>query len=473
MNIIFNPSDIQGNILRGYKCRQVRHLLLEVSDCVTARAFLRVAAIGGADDIPAITTESTQRWSQQPGPKPRYCFNIGLTHAGLRALGVSRTSLATFPTEFLAGMAERAAKLGDFGESAPKNWAPPFNQPDRIHIVGSIFADDQSEIQRVQTQIERAFSVCGTLDGRTLPDNRVFFGYVDSISQPRFEGIHDADQIGETADPLGTALLSHPTRLENLMFRVPEPHVLGANGSFNAFRVLAQDCAGFEDFLTEAAERLQSHPDVQYLLPEDLGKAYPPGTDRKSALREMVAAQICGRWRLNGAPLASAPDGPLCPHPEPPGFLTDFDYPRASSCPAGAHIRRANPRNAPMVQRIAAHTRRLVRRGMVYGPDFDPTGSDTSERGLLGNFIGASIGAQFEAIMYDWINLGLHDPSITGSNDPMIGANVLDMSWFDLQCKGGYKIRLRQIPRFVTTRGGVYAFLPSMSAITYLATLAN
>ena len=91
---------------------------------------------------------------------------------------------------------------------------------------------------------------------------------------------------------------------------------------------------------------------------------------------------------------------------------------------------------------------------MSYGPDFDPAHPDDQERGLLGNFIGASLGAQFEAVMCDWLNLGLQDPDITGANDPLTGANSPETSWFDLSPKNGGKIRLRGLPRFVTTRGG-------------------
>ena len=70
------------------------------------------------------------------------------------------------------------------------------------------------------------------------------------------------------------------------------------------------------------------------------------------------------------------------------------------------------------------------------------------ERGLLGNFIGASLGAQFEAMSCDWLNLGLQDPRITGSNDPLTGANDPGTSWFDLPLKSGSTIRLRGLPRF-------------------------
>jgi deferrochelatase/peroxidase EfeB len=470
----FDPSDLQGNILRGYKRERVRHLLLGVADRASAGAFLGAAAAGGRCDVPAITTESEKRWSQTPeGLKPDACFNVGLTHDGLKALGASPDSLATFPTEFIEGMAKRAVKLGDFGESAPERWTAPFDRPERIHVVASVYADDPVHIDRVQAQVARAFTVLGAQDGRSLPGNRVFFGYIDGISQPRFEGVHDRDlaEADQPPDPLGTALLGHPTRLERLIFRVPSPSVLGFNGSFNAFRVLAQDCLGFEAYLTEAAEQLVRHAEVDKVMAPGGEARIGAGLDRAGALREIVAAQMCGRWRLNGAPLANAPDGPI--EDERKGFLTNFDYTRASACPVGAHVRRSNPRGGPIVQRISNRTRRLVRRGMVYGPDFDPARPDGADRGLLGNFIGASLGAQFEAVMYDWLNLGLQDPDITGSNDALIGANSPETSWFDLRTKDGGAIRLHGFPRFVTTRGGAYTFLPSLPAIAYLAGLAE
>jgi len=122
---------------------------------------------------------------------------------------------------------------------------------------------------------------------------------------------------------------------------------------------------------------------------------------------------------------------------------------------------------------MANYTRRLVRRGMVYGPDFDPQNPDNRERGLVGSFMGANLGAQFEAVMCDWLNLGLHDPDVTGTNDPLLGANTPETSCFDLSLRNGGTIRIRGFPRFVTTRGGAYTFLPSLPAIRYLSRLTG
>jgi deferrochelatase/peroxidase EfeB len=297
----------------------------------------------------------------------------------------------------------------------------------------------------------------------------VFFGFQDSISQPRFAEIRDPDteKANEPIDPLGTILLGHPTRLEGLVFRVPTPREFGFNGSFNAFRVLKQDVIGFEAYLDEAAKELAVHPHVDQLLAPGSEGNIGKGLDRVGALREVVAAQMCGRWR-NGVPYGASPDAQWLDKPVSP---TNFDYDRTSRCPAGSHMRRVNPRGGAIVQRIANYTRRLVRRGMSYGPDYNPDHPDNEERGLLGNFVGASLSAQYEAIMCEWLNLGLQDPNVTGANDPLIGANTPETSWFDLSLRNGGSIRLRGFPRFVIARGGAYTFLPSLPAIEYLSKL--
>jgi deferrochelatase/peroxidase EfeB len=293
----------------------------------------------------------------------------------------------------------------------------------------------------------------------------VHFGYRDSIAQPKFAEIHDPADYpdGQPMAPLGTVLLGYPTNFEGLVWRVPQPQALGHNGTFNAFRVLAQDVAAFEAYLDRAAANLDQHPRGQELLAIGAEATIGAGLSRIEALREIVAACLCGRWR-NGVPLALSPD---TPNPQPPVAMENFAYSEASTCPYGAHIRRANPRGGKIVQRVANHSRRLIRRGMPYGPAYDP--AVKAERGLLGNFIGANLGAQFEAMSCDWLNLGLQDPRVTGSNDPLLGANDPETSWFDIPLRSGEPIRLRGLPRFVWTRGGAYTFLPSISAIRYLS----
>lgn len=461
----FNPEDIQGNIVRGYSIHHVRYLMLEITDREAARRFLGSSISGDDAGVPIIQRET--EWAERPS----VCFNMSLTFDGLKAFGVDQKHLASFPLEFREGMPARALKIGDFGESAPDKWPAPFDQPSRIHLIASIYSDQKSELDKVEAQLAETFNILGVRNGRDLAKSEVIFGYVDSISQPKFKHVHDKTQNenDELLDPLGTILLGYPTRMENVRFRVPQPPELGFNGSFNAFRVLAQDAAGFEAYLSETADDLLNHPDVGDLLPKGGASKVGKGLSRKEALREIVAAQIVGRWR-NGVPYETSPD---TMYPDPPVSLTNFDYNHNSPCPVGAHMRRCNPRGGPIVQRVANHTRRIVRRGMSYGPDFNPEKPDNHERGLLGNFLGANLSAQFEAIMYDWLNLGLQHPDITGSNDPLLGANAVETSWFDLRTGNGGSIRIRGLPRFVNCRGGAYTFLPSIRAIRYLSELKD
>src|SRR5262249_49487521 len=140
------------------------------------------------------------------------------------------------------------------------------------------------------------------------------FGYRDNIMQPRFEGISDAQRHpdGQPKAPLGTVLLGYPTNLEGLTWRVPQPEALGHNGTFNACRVLKQDVVAFEEYLDQAASYLLGHPQVDEVLPPGaeakIGEVLPV-KDRHGALREVVAANLCGRWR-DGTPLALAADAP-------------------------------------------------------------------------------------------------------------------------------------------------------------------
>lgn len=465
----FDPAEVQGNILRGYRYERVRHLILQVQDAAAARHWLGRTVSGGSD-TPQITSE--EQWTV----KPVSCFNIGLTYNGLRGLGVSRASLASFPTEFKAGMTARSIKLGDIGASAPDQWASPFDDRDKVHLIASINADEIAELDRAERQVVaagsgKAFILHGVRDGWNFDGDKIHFGYRDSISQPRFEGIEYPKSFadGQPPVPIGSMLIGYPTEYQGLLYNVPQPDVLGRNGAFNAFRILAQDVAAFESYLDTAADELLAHRLSTELLPEGGEKHFGGQATRHTAMREIIAAKMCGRW-FNGVPLASSPDFPV---PASEISLTDFDYSDddASGCPFGAHIRRCNPREGSIVQRAARHTRRLVRRGTPYGGPFDRDNPDTQERGLLGNFICASLGGQFEALMCDWVNLGLQDPQITGSNDPLLGANQPETSWFVIPLNAGGSIKLHGFPRFVTARGGAYTFLPGIPAIRYLASL--
>jgi len=450
-------QELQGNIFRSYgrSYRAVRNLVLRVVDPAAARAAL-AAMTDGHRSTPEITR--AHRSPKDAGFA--WCLNVSFTWPGLQALGLPRSNLDSFPPEFREGMVARAAKLGDIGSSAPGQWIAGLGKADKVHLLVTIHGQEAADLAGVSEQVTaaeggRAFapvSPDALDDGELFSGDRehhVHFGYRDGISQPRFEGIHDDGPVpGQPFNAVGTILLGHPAPLPGIRWRVPYPDELGRNGTFNAFRVLGQDVAGFEEFLITSATEL-------------------------GCSAEEVAAKMCGRWR-NGAPLVLAPT-----EADSHGFdeedLNRFGYREAdadgSRCPIGSHIRRANPRDAHIVQRGTNDVRAVLRRGMPFGPVYDPAGPQEPgvRRGLLGNFLCASLAAQFEAMQADWVNLGFQDPRITGTNDPLVGANDGTTSRAGWSTATGDAVTLRGLPRFVHTLGGAYCFVPTIPAVQWIA----
>lgn len=436
-------ADVQGLIVRGYTMPIARHIGLGVHTLAAARSFLTALA-GGDPAVPAVTT--AEPWVV----KPECCLNLGITYPGLAALGVAPQHQASFPAEYAQGAATRAEIVGDTGASAPDRWLAWLVDPG-LHLLVSLFAQSADALESTTKRLQQAWSPgcseLGRLDGQMLPGDAAHFGYRDGLSQPTIENVPPTglpDHLPPA--PLGEFLLGYPSQQAGeYIYPVPTPQQLGANGSFAAFRVLAQDVDAFTDFLAKQAART-------------------------GMSEELIAAKLCGRWR-NGTPLVLSPDTDTPDPPIPPEALNDFDYyddVRGYRCPIGSHIRRMYPRG----QRVAgagAHRHRIVRRGVPYGPPYDPTRPhDGQERGLLGLFIGVSLRDQFEFLMAQWANdsqfagsLGLKD------KDPLLGSYPDGSGTFSIPHPEG-PIVLDGLSRFVITRGGAYCFLPSITGIRYL-----
>lgn len=445
------PSDIQGWIVSGYRFRFVRHLVFTVTEARPVLDHLR-AATNGTPGVAQI--HNAERWTV----KPQSVLSVGFTHAGLGRLGVERRTLDGFPTEFREGPVRRARKIGDFGDSAPEHWDDGMGDPDRVHMIWTVHGQSAAELDARRDELMVAFgagaSIVQVYDGEGLADpsgelnDRVHFGYVDGISQPRIRGFDErAAPDAQPQAPYGEFFAGHESQFEGVVFDLPEPLEFTGNGTYNAFRVLEQDVFEFEKLLQRGAAESGLDP-------------------------EMVAAKMCGRWR-NGNPLPLDPVGPNDPaipaaKRNDYGYADDLD---GNVCPLGSHMRRANPRDSPVVQRASAHTRRIMRRGVPYGPAIEPgtTEPDGIPRGLLGNFMGASLIAQFEGVMYDWINLGLQHPDITGTNDPILGANDTRTSSFTIPMADRDDVEIRGFPRLIRTRASAYTFLPSLTGLRWLA----
>jgi deferrochelatase/peroxidase EfeB len=445
-------SDVQGLILRGYKMMALRQFVLRVDNLSAGRAFIGRLVGGGGDGTPQITTEST--WTQSP----RYCLNISFSFTGLRAMGLSEASLNSFPDEFKEGAAARAPIVGDTGDMAPEHWIGGLNS-EEAHVLLTLFAQREviaelSDILREGFAGNGAFTELSCQDGAMLEGFVAHFGYRDGFAQPTIAG---APATGLT-DPqpqakLGAFLFGYPSQWDRFSYPVPTPNELGHNGSFVAYRILEQDCHGFETFLERSAADL--------------------GVDK-----ELIAAKLCGRWR-NGIPLALSPETDQPDMPIPEKDWNNFDYAQSETwngfddrkgvrCPIGSHIRRANPRGS----RIAGNGnfRRIVRRGLPYGPPYEPaTPNDGVERGLLGMFINVSLKDQFEFIMKDWMNNGSFAPGLGASRDPVLGHQDPQSGIFTIPTDQGPPKVLKGFSSFVKTRGSMYCFIPSITALRFMS----
>ena len=132
-----------------------------------------------------------------------------------------------------------------------------------------------------------------------------------------------------------------------------------------------------------------------------------------------------------------------------------------------------NPRNS-IVAGNSGLKHRIIRRGLPYGPSYDPLNPrDGIERGLLGLFIGVSIKDQFEFLMSDWVNKGSFAPGLRDTRDPIIGNNSDSGATFLIPVQGQKRpLELSGFSSFVTCRGAAYCFLPSATAIRYISALS-
>ncbi|RKH16823.1 Dyp-type peroxidase [Corallococcus sp. CA041A] len=431
-------DDIQSGVLRPRPTPYVAtYILLRIDDRKAGRELMRRLC----------SVVSSAAHPERPAAE---CWvSVSLTHSGLEALGVPRDSLDSFAWEFRQGMAARAKALGDEGESSPEHWESPLGTPD-VHVVLTALSPDQA---RLDAALERAGVALRELGGvqalwrqdcHALSTEREPFGFRDGISHPAVEGSGiPGSNPHEVPLKAGEFVLGYPDETGNLP-PMPQPDVLGRNGTYIVFRKLHQRVAAFRQYLRQSASR--------------------PGDE------ELLAAKMMGRWR-SGAPLA------LCPHHDDPALgadprrNNDFHYADDATgykTPPGSHARRANPRDASVAGVVRLH--RMIRRGTAYGSEL-PEGvleDDGAERGLMFAFIGSHLGRQFEFVQSEWINggefLGLGE-----AKDPLVGAH--DGSGEFTYPRRPIPRCLKGLSRFVVTRGGEYGFMPGLRALRWLADL--
>ncbi|MEA3004145.1 MAG: hypothetical protein QOH81_2933 [Sphingomonadales bacterium] len=552
MSAALDLADIQGGILRAYGRQgfpKARYLFLNVRDPAGGRAFVEALR-------PKITTAA--RWKNPdrgepllrtrnprvkdvvraegvpdyPGEvqlmKPRVAINIAFTFFGLAALQVPTRTLRGMPDEYIDGMEQRAALLGDdiWLDKRDAIWRNSRGEA-RVHILVSLNAEmnpDGTPVAELEAETQRVRDLCAASEGGVAllkghgpdqaeyqemsailreengaiwPTNKEHFGLSDGFGDPVFKGqlSGEAERLrvvgggkilpDQSWAPLATGefLLGHADEAQEIP-GAAMPIEFSRNGTFMAYRKLHEDVRAFADYLDEQAARYARLFEVDH-----------------AQSRETVQAKLVGRWS-DGVPLIAAPTftawqqfnaelADAHKREDKPKLaqialkFTDFTYrgdPSGAVCPVTSHLRRGNPRDMigprfPADPKtgdgsVLVNRRRILRRGLPYGR-YDPAApSADREHGIIFLAICTSLFRQFEFVQQQWIQYGL-DFNAGSDTCPLVGNHDADSKLViaaDPADGGGSSGAGRpficdRMPQFVEPRGGDYFFIPSMTAL--------
>ncbi|MEW6689940.1 MAG: hypothetical protein AB1452_12720, partial [Pseudomonadota bacterium] len=464
------PHDVQGGVISAYP------------SAITHGCLLLVAFRGfeGGGKFLELLAEKVARYGSRLDLDSQPFVNVHLTYEGFRALGLSETQLAFFPQEFREGMEVRASVLGDFRSNHPRRWRLPVRNVFRdearqtvelssVHAVLQVRAVGEDLLKRALNELmDEHRDQVDFLSMQPMlrhlneqGDIREHFGFADGGSDPVLDPRENGQIYNRNQIQLGEILLGYDNEADFAEDPAiaPDPKLarerlgLLRNGSFLVVRKLAQDVRGLDEAVKKAAAAT--------------------GLDG-----ELILAKMMGRWK-NGRALAAGGPG------------NDFDYsreaPAGGQCPFHAHIRRANPRakdKRGLPPLPGRRTPRLMRRGMSYGPVYDPVKDHKSvnePRGLVFMAYNASIAEQFEVVQR-WISGGNSSGGFSGHSDPFLGVPPAgERKRFRFEHEGQvYQVELDgpddllQDPQpFVRLEWGIYLFTPSISALKRLAVIAR
>jgi len=439
-------DEVQGIVFSGYKkyMANASYYLLQIEDVGKTKVWLKNLVASG----------QISHGAEKPDDTTEKRMNLAISYPGYCKLEADEAKCYSFELSFREGMnsEHRSALLGDRGPNDPGKWSWG-NDNKEVDILLILFSKDDAIHTDSCSILEKGLEAAGLskierLDAGAQVKSQhdkvlEHFGFADGISDPLVDGFPTVPGPGEIAT--GEFLLGYPNQYDGKKTQMPVSEQFGANGTYLVFRQLKQNVGEFWQFINEEAKKQNVKPDN-------------------------LAAKFVGRWK-SGALVQPGQSQDPNTITNNFTFINDKD---GTGCPLGSHIRRANPRGVGLGESEdeslkVANRHRILRRSRSYGSFLkDPSqDSGNDERGLLFICLNANIERQFEFVQHTWINnvkfAGLYD-----EDDPLIGSAVETDRKFTIQDQP-LRRRVCGFQQFVTTRGGAYFFLPSLTALKILA----
>ncbi|KAM5542891.1 hypothetical protein V8D89_003275 [Ganoderma adspersum] len=482
----FNPANIQGDILVGLPKKVQHYLFFQIGDDVTAfrkRLRLLIPLITTTtqvqDDRTKIAANKKKAAEQHKAPELLRLsgVNIAFSQFGLNKLGI-KDNLGD--TAFASGQKDDAMNLGDAGAPGPDgkfvpNWINAFKS--QIHGVVIISGDGEQTVTATQATVLGFFNIGAhitlheviTLKGVVRPGAEKaheHFGFLDNISQPAVKDFDTKPNPGQETVRQGVILCGREGDVvANSSPEQPFTRPAWAlDGSFLALRYFFQLVPEFDNFLKASAD------------------------PTKGLSSDLLGARLVGRWK-SGAPVDVFPakDNPAAGKDplQNNNFRYDFpnDFDTQDRCPFAAHTRKTNPRNDLESLNISTENRRIIRRGIQFGPELSPqevsSGKTQHGRGLIFVAYCGSITNSFQFIQHSWSNTAgfpIRKP-VTPGFDPIIGQNNDGPNGIGPRSMSGANPKdqstLLSLPiEWVVPKGGEYFFSPSISALRDTFSLA-
>jgi Dyp-type peroxidase family len=419
-------------------------------------------------------------------------LTLAIGPSALVKLGLPSSAIESFPAAFLDGMTApgRERILGDCGaEERPQKW---WWKHSHFDLALLIYAETGPDLAALEKSIRTAakaglHQVLHEVPLETVTSDRSeAFGFFDGVSQPLIKGTYKATREPDGVNLVnpGEFILGYPDNRGNMP---PAPRLsaaldpkrrlpigqggwnfdagigsdhrdIGRNGSYLVIRQLEQHVEAFDSFCKQAATDYADSFQAPFVPNAELIGAKMVGRwkDGSALVRWPYESETTYRSRVSGGAKGYA-------NPEN-DFLFGTEDPQALRCPFGSHIRRTNPRESLLpssVDQIAISNRHRILR---VGRKFEAQGD--RDPGLLFMCFNGDIERQFEFVQQTWANSS-HFHSLDQERDPLLSENG-EGSRYTIPTRSG-PILLKNLPNFVTMRGGGYFFAPGNRFIEYLA----